>query len=166
MDALNVVTLSQAKLWLRVDSDFTEDDAIISALIKAAVNQIEQYTLQILYQRVISAKTDMDGFYRIYEYPLVSIEDLTNDDAESVLFTEQTQQWFTDIISDDNGLQTLTFVAGYGWDYEGGTECPDDIQVSIKELLTYLYENRANPKAEWPVTITYLLSPYRRVSLF
>ena len=166
MNALNVVTLEQAKLWLKIDPDDDADDSIVTSLIKAAVSQVEKYTLQILYQRAITARTGKDGIYRIYEYPLISIESLINCDNAEVAYTDVETDWYTDVTSDDTARQTVTFVAGYGWDYEGGSEVPEDIITALKELIAYLYENRDNPKAEWPVTVTYLLGPYRRVTLF
>lgn len=166
MDALNVVTLNEAKLFLRLELDYTYEDALIESLIKAAVQEVEQMTSQILYQRVITARTNVRGLYRIYEYPLLSIESLTNTDLEDVDYDEDNTEWFTAIRSDATGLQTLTFVAGYGWDYEGGSEVPEAIQTALKVMITYLYENRDNPKAEYPALVNILLAPYRRVTLW
>jgi hypothetical protein len=33
-------------------------------------------------------------------------------------------------------------------------------------MITYLYENRDNPKEEMPKVVTYLLAPYKRITLF
>lgn len=163
---LNVVTLAQAKEWLRRD-DYTADDAIITSLIKAAVNQVELFTCQILWQRSISAQTGRDGKYRIFEYPLLSIESLKNNDGESQEYDESETEWYTEICSDDtNCIQTLVFVAGYGWTYTGGTETPDDILTAIKELIAYMYENRDNPKPGLPQFIKLLLQPRQRRPLF
>lgn len=164
MNQLNVVPLATAKLWLRVD--FDDDDAVITSLIKAAVNQVEQYTLQILWQRSLSARTDRYGVYRIFEYPLISIEDIIDGDGDSVLFEDCETEWYTEVRSDDNGLQTVNFVAGYGWTYDGGTEVPDDILTALKELITYWYEHRDNEQVKWPGVSKPLLDPYRRVTLF
>jgi len=161
MDQLNVVTLNQAKLWLRVDEDDDSNDSVITSLIKAAVNQVEKYTLQILWQRVITARTNAGGCYEIYEYPLISIESVGNDE-----WIEWETEWFTEVKADETGLQTVTFVAGYGWTYDMGTEVPDDIITAIKEMLSYWYENRENGKQGMPDIATYLLGPYRRITLF
>ena len=72
MDQLNVVSLNQAKLWLRVDLDYDYEDTLITALIKSAVNQAEQFTLQVLWQRQMSLITPVSGAVKIYEYPLFS----------------------------------------------------------------------------------------------
>jgi hypothetical protein len=161
MDQLNVVTLNQAKLWLRVDADDDSNDQIITTLIKAAVNQVEKYTLQILYQRALTARTTVNGAYKIYEYPLLSVESVGDE-----TWNEYETQWYTEVIAQNVGLQTVTFVAGYGWDYNLGSEVPEDIITAIYEMLTYWYENRDNARQGMPDAATYLLAPYRRISLF
>lgn len=166
MDALNVVTLQETKLFLRLESNYNYEDNLIESLIKAAVQEVELMTSQILYQRLITAKTNVRGLYRILEYPLLSIESLTNISLQPVDYTEDTTDWYTDIRSDETGLQTLTFAAGYGWDYNMGSEVPDAIQTALKVMITYLYENRDNPKAEYPALVNILLAPYRRTTLF
>lgn len=161
MDQLNVVTLNQAKLWLRVDEDDNSNDTVITSLIKAAVNQVEQYTLQILWQRALTARTNKWGCYRIFEYPLLSVESVGDDE-----WHEDETEWYTDVKADNDGLQTVTFVAGYGWTYDLGTEVPQDIITAIQEMIAYWYENRENGKQGMPDIATYLLAPYRRVTLF
>jgi len=97
---------------------------------------------------------------------LLSIESLTNTDLDAVDYEEDESEWFTDVLSDETGYQTLVYVAGYGWDYEGGTETPAAIQTALKEMITYLYENRDNPKTHYPAIVDILLQPYKRVTLF
>ena len=75
---------------------------------------------------------------------------------------------FGTFTSVENAYQdyVITFVAGYGWDYEGGSDTPDDIETAIKEMIAYYYENRDNPVVGMPTIATLLLSPYRRITLF
>ena len=166
MDQLNVVSLAQAKLWLRLDEDYDYEDSLITALIKSAVNQVEQYTLQVLYQRTITEISDKSGSLKIYNYPVISVEDVVDKDITSVDFEIEESQWYTNVITNQPGFNTVTYVAGYDWNYDGGSDVPDDIETAIKEMITYLYENRDNPKEEMPKVVTYLLAPYRRITLF
>lgn len=166
MDQLNVVSLPQAKMWLRVDLDYDYEDLLITSLIKAAVNQVEQYTLQVLWQRSITEKTDATGNLRLFNYPIISVEEVYDKDFEDLNFEIIDTQNYTDIITDRAGYNTITYIAGYDWNYEGGSDVPDDIETAIKELITFLYENRDNPKQEMPQIVTYLLAPYRRITLF
>lgn len=165
MNALNVVTLEQAKLFLRLDPDYTYDDTFIESLIKSCVQEVELKTQQILYQRVITTKNSVNRLF-IYEYPLLSIETVVNTDDEELTYETEETDNYTLVITDATGIKTVTFVAGYGWDYEGGTEVPDAIQTALKEMITYLYENRDNPKTEYPAIVNILLAPYRRITLF
>jgi uncharacterized phiE125 gp8 family phage protein len=166
MDQLNVVSLDQAKLWLRVDLDYDYEDTLITALIKSAVNQVEQYTLQVLWQRSITEITDRSGNLKIYNYPIIAVEDVVNKDFEDVTFEIEESQWYTNVITNQAGFNTVTYVAGYDWNYDGGSDVPDDIETAIKEMITYLYENRDNPKEEMPKVVTFLLAPYKRITLF
>lgn len=166
MDQLNVVSLDQAKLWLRVDLDYDYEDTLITALIKSAVNQVEQYTLQVLWQRSITEITDRSGNLKIYNYPIIAVEDVVDKDFDDVTFGLVETQWYTEVVTDRAGFNTVTYVAGYDWNYDGGSDVPDDIETAIKEMITYLYENRDNPKEEMPKVVTYLLAPYRRITLF
>jgi uncharacterized phiE125 gp8 family phage protein len=166
MDQLNVVSLAQAKMWLRLDEDYDYEDALITALIKSAVNQVEQYTLQVLYSRTITEISDRTGSLKIYNYPVISVEDVVDKDITAVDFEIEESQWYTSVITNQPGFNTVTYVAGYDWNYDGGSDVPDDIETAIKEMITYLYENRDNPKEEMPKVVTYLLAPYRRITLF
>ena len=82
MNQLNVVSLADAKMYLRLDLDYTIEDGLITSLIKSAVNQAEQFTLQVLWQRQLTAITPVTGALKIYEYPLLSVEGVTNPDLE------------------------------------------------------------------------------------
>jgi uncharacterized phiE125 gp8 family phage protein len=166
MNQLNVVSLAQAKLWLRVDLDYDYEDGLITALIKSAVNQVEQYTLQVLWQRSITEISDKNGNLRLYNYPIISVEDVVDKDLQQIDFEIIDTPFYTDVITQRVGYNAITYVAGYDYDYEGGSNVPDDIQTAIKEMITFLYENRDNPKEEMPKVVTFLLAPYKRITLF
>ena len=166
MNQLNVVSLAEAKLYLRIDPDDVLEDGLITSLIKSAVNQAEQFTLQVLWQRQITAITPVTGALKIYEYPLLSVEGVTNPDMVALTFETIETPGFTEVISGTAGFNIVTYVAGYGWNYEGGSEVPDDIETAIKEMIAYYYENRDNPVVGMPTIATLLLSPYRRITLF
>lgn len=166
MDQLNVVSLAQAKMWLRVDLDYDYEDGLITALIKSAVNQVEQYTLQVLWQRSITEISDINGNLRLYNYPIIAVEDVVDRDLVEVDFDIIDTPFYTDVITQRPGYNAVTYVAGYDWNYEGGSDVPDDIETAIKEMITFLYENRDNPKEEMPKVVTFLLAPYRRITLF
>jgi hypothetical protein len=166
MNQLNVVSLADAKMYLRLDLDYTIEDGLITSLIKSAVNQAEQFTLQVLWQRQLTAITPATGALKIYEYPLIAVESVKNPDMDDLTFETIETQGYTEVISGAPGFNTVTYVAGYGWNYEGGSDVPDDIETAIKEMITFYYENRDNPVVGMPTIATLLLSPYRRITLF
>lgn len=78
MSYLNVITLKEAKDYLRVDSDLTDDDDMITNMIEAALSSIEHETNHILFAR---EKTYLllDGCTRVYDFPINSITSPTSD---------------------------------------------------------------------------------------
>jgi len=77
MNALNVITLQQAKDYLKVD--FIDDDALITTCINAAVALVEQKTQYRFYQRV--EVLGSDGTYNVdlFQTPLNSVTVTTLD---------------------------------------------------------------------------------------
>jgi hypothetical protein len=114
----------------------------------------------------MSLITPVSGAVKIYEYPLISIETVVDPDVNLLSFETIETQGYTEVISGAPGFNTVNFVAGYGWNYEGGSDCPDDIETAIKEMIAFYYENRDNPVVGMPTIATLLLSPYRRITLF
>ena len=71
MSYLNVITLAEAKNHLRIDEDFTEDDAAIERMIISALQLIETNTNHIMYQQQKTYYKSV-GSDRIvvYDYPI------------------------------------------------------------------------------------------------
>lgn len=71
MAYLDVITLAQAKNHLRIDADFTKDDAAIERMIKSALELIEQSTNHILYQRNKTYYRSVDDKrITVFDYPI------------------------------------------------------------------------------------------------
>lgn len=77
MTPLNVITLDQAKAFLRVD--FSDDDALITGLITAAVGLVEQKTQYRLYQRLEIQHSDGTYNVDLFQTPLNSVSVQTLD---------------------------------------------------------------------------------------
>ena len=71
MAYLDVITLADAKLYLRVDDTLTEDDAQITRMINAALSYVEKYTNVIVFARDKEYRTT-SGCVRVYDYPINS----------------------------------------------------------------------------------------------
>lgn len=76
MSYLNVITLQQAKDYLRIDSD--DSDAEITRMIKSALSLIEKQTNILLYDRDKTYQY-LNGAVRVYDYPINSTEDTDHD---------------------------------------------------------------------------------------
>lgn len=71
MGYINVVTLAQAKEYLRVDDDLTEDDAAITIMINSALAYIEKETRVFVFARDIDYRL-INGCITIYDAPINS----------------------------------------------------------------------------------------------
>ena len=81
MAYIDVVSLAEAKQFLRVDDGFTADDTLITLLIKVAGEFIEKHTNHLLYAREKTYKF-FDGEKRVYDYPINSITSPAEADME------------------------------------------------------------------------------------
>ena len=72
MAYIDVITLQEAKNYLRVDDDLTEDDAQITRMINAALSFVEQWTQHYMFARGRSFRL-INGCVRVYDYPINSI---------------------------------------------------------------------------------------------
>ena len=52
MSYLNIISLEEAKNYLRVDIDLTEDDNQITAMIKSSLGFVEKHTNHILFDDI------------------------------------------------------------------------------------------------------------------
>lgn len=64
----DVITLEQVKNYLRVDDDFTEDDASITNMINASLSFIEKRTNHLMFAR--DKEYIGDCFVNVYDFPI------------------------------------------------------------------------------------------------
>ena len=91
------VSRAEAKTWLRIDSDITDQDVIVDMLIKAMREYAENLTGRAFVQRTLQLilpgfhHLEMDGVRRVgieLPYPpLVSVESITYIDTDGVVTT-------------------------------------------------------------------------------
>lgn len=162
-NALDVITLEQAKNWLVVD--FPDADEIITRNIQTAVAWVEKYTNYYLYQRpvtipVTSCKT------AISLYPIADI--IMKDGNQNVVtpviyqgalktyvvYGASTGLWITTNV----GQNVITLNAGF----TNPSNIPSPLLDACYKLITYLYENRDAYSSVLPVDIQLLLNEFRR----
>lgn len=151
MAALDVITLQEAKDNLRVD--FSDDDAIISRIIKTSIDWVERYTCHKLWQRTETITSDGCPI-EVYDYP-VTVSSVTND-GNPVDYTTQKRSLKLVICAPKDAVVTLS--VGYG----SVDAIPSPLLDACYKIITYLYENRDAYGLGIPVDIQGLVNQFRR----
>ena len=71
MAYLDIIPLVDAKVYLRIDDDLTEDDNQIIRMIKGSLSYIEQYTNIYLFDRDKTYNVQ-DNCVKVYDFPINS----------------------------------------------------------------------------------------------
>lgn len=71
MAYLDVITLERAKLFLRLEDDFIDDDNEITSMINGACRYIEKKTNHLFYAREVTYKGVCQ--VKVYDFPINSI---------------------------------------------------------------------------------------------
>lgn len=168
------VSLQEAKDHLRVT--VSDDDMMIYTLIKAAVDQVEEYTRR----KLITQTWDffIDSFMTNIYLPYGNLQSVTsvkyydvNDSLQTLAttiyivdtdsykgkVTRVTDQSWPSIYDRPNPIE-IRFVCGYG----GASAVPESFKSAIKIKLEMLYGNLfPNEYEQLKNTYEALLSPYR-----
>ena len=149
------VTLNQAKDWLKVET--SDDDAIITSLIKAARLNCEGYVDKSFVERTVTAivKNEL-GNIRLPYGPVNNIVSIS--DSDGVAITDYGITGISDkrLAWPASSYVKIEYTAGYA-------VCPDDFITAIKVRLTELYQNRGDAPAIDKSMAALILSPYRSI---
>lgn len=185
--AVEPLSLAEAKLHLRVDDDLTEDDAYIAGLITVARQYLDGPNSWL--GRCLVNQTwrldlcEFDDCVKLPLPPLQSVTHIKYYDTDDVLQTLSTdvyevltsattygsvhrldsQSWPTSISADKKKPIQITFVAGFGADWNA---VPVTIRHAMLMLIGHWYESRepvmvGESVSTVPLTVEALLSPYR-----
>ena len=150
------LTLAQAKNHLKIDTSITEDDDLITALIKIARQTAEKYCRRLLYTQTQVMR--LDYFYNLMEInrtPIQSISSIKYYDSDNTLQTLSTDYYDVDVkssparitlkygatyptIKERTNAIEITFVAGW----QTVAAIPENIISGMYLLIGHLYENR------------------------
>lgn len=171
-NALDVVTLAEAKQQLRIPADINDEDAIHTAYILAAVEHIEQASGRLLRPCTVEIYLDSaDGEIRLPWSPLaVTAVALKNDAGTYVATTDfdfsGTGQ--TPIIKfnqkpNGEGYDVVRITATAGF---AVGQCPQSFKQAVKLLVVHYDENRSEttvpvPARSIPKGIDALINPLR-----
>jgi hypothetical protein len=131
MAYLDIISLIEAKNYLRVDSDLTDDDAQITRMIKAALMYVEKQTNHILVAQDREYRFINDE-YRVYDYPINSE---VTDDLVSTIKTLYTSY----SCSED----TFTLNVGYA----DPLDIPEELKEVAFELIELMYYEKETNKS-------------------
>lgn len=193
MTPLDVITLQQAKDFLKVD--FPDDDALITTIIGSAVDYVEQSTQYRLYNRM--EVDTSDGTYNVdlFQFPLNSVSIQTFDSADYPKVAIKRDPLRTSILFKGYGMGgsfggfsgTDGLIYGDGLDNFGGgwfgsslplfnivmnvgytdtSLIPFTLINAVKNLITYMYENRDLTGAAIPNNIAVQLAQFDRNPMF
>lgn len=154
--AVDPVTLNEAKVHLRVDPDLSDDNALITSLIKAATETAQGFT----HRQFVSATYELrfDIFPQVINLlrpPLISVTSVKYLDDAGATQTVDTAVYEVDKFStvgrirpkasqswpstgDFMGAVIIEYIAGYGV----AAAVPKDILSAILLMIGHLYEHR------------------------
>lgn len=155
MDALDVITLEEAKEYLKVD--FDNEDQLITNLIRSAVALIERKTSYMLYQR--DEMKFISNPDKIYEYPFALA---TSETATEYQIYENRLYSSIRIIGGDpypcNNGRSVELTIGYN----DPSLVPSPLKDACLRLITYWYDQREMDMAKIPSDVYVLIQPYIR----
>lgn len=147
MAYIDVISLDRAKVYLRLDECFNEDDNEIISMINAACRYIEKRTNHLLYSREVTYNGSCQ--VKVYDYPINSI---ITDPAPFVCHFS-TFSIFPDV-------KTVDLNVGY----DLPNLVPDDlIQSALQMIKVWYYESEKQTNSTLiPESIKQSVDVYRR----
>ena len=153
MAYLDIITLAEAKTYLRIDDTLTEDDAQITLMIKASLSQIERATNYILFARSKDYVVE-NCSVNVYDYPINSLTTPTTaTSVEKSIYTTYSTIVVTDL--------KVTLNVGY----VNPLDVPSDlIEVAFEmiDLMYYSPETGKSIKSYLSELSKMVLSNYKR----
>jgi len=181
------VSLDEAKLWLKVDDDVTEDDDLISSLIQSAREAIEIWIARTLVTTTWGLYLDdfppSGSPIGVPRPPLQGVSLVKYYDTDGNIQAWGSSNYHVDTVQSPGRIvrvygQTypdvqlgrpnaveITFTAGYG---DAGSDVPEPIRTALQMVVADNYEHReaqTEIKIETNDAVRRLLNPYRVIVL-
>tara|TARA_B100001146_G_scaffold187986_1_gene171997 strand:- start:923 stop:1381 length:459 start_codon:yes stop_codon:yes gene_type:complete len=111
MSYLSIISLAEAKNYLKLDDDLTADDPLITGMIKAAFEFLEKRTNHIMYARDVTYYVGIEGL-EVYDYPINTVQSPT--DYTDCRFSSRTRYYLTEAgeLTLNVGYETVESVPG------------------------------------------------------
>jgi hypothetical protein len=102
----DVISLSEAKNYLRIDDTLTEDDNAIIRMINASLRYVEKYTDVLVFARDVDYLVK-EGLLKLYQFPI-------NTDLTTLTdYTVERKGIFVNICANNTDTVDLTLNVGY-----------------------------------------------------
>lgn len=181
--ATTAISLAEAKAFLRVDSDYDDDDSYITSLIGVATNVVEQFTRRRLITQTYNIYYDeFPPFMDLQVGNVASVTHVKYYDTDNTLQTLDTSEYDVDIrvkpgriyqAEDGNFPNTYERANSVEVEFVVGSAA-SDVEDAIKQAMYIVigryYENRQDVvtgtiASELPLMVDHLLTPYRLLEL-
>ena len=181
--ATTAISLAEAKAFLRVDSDYDDDDSYITSLIGVATNVVEQFTRRRLITQTYNIYYDeFPPYMDLQVGNVASVTHVKYYDTDNTLQTLDTSQYDVDIrvkpgriyqAEDGNFPDTYERANSVEVEFVVGSAA-SDVEDAIKQAMFIVigryYENRQDVVMgtqvnELPLMVEHLLTPYRLLEL-
>jgi len=181
--ATTAISLAEAKAFLRVDSDYDDDNAYITSLIGVATNVVEQFTRRRLITQTYNIYYDeFPPYMDLQVGNVASVTHVKYYDTDNTLQTLDTSEYDVDIrvkpgriyqAEDGNFPDTYERANSVEVEFVVGSAA-SDVEDAIKQAMYIVigryYENRQDVVMgtqvnELPLMVDHLLTPYRLLEL-
>jgi uncharacterized phiE125 gp8 family phage protein len=168
-------TLAEVKSYLKIDD--SNEDTMLSTLIKGARMVAESYLNQGLITQTVTEKLDRLGNPTIYlsVSPVIAVSSFQYANSENTTATFAATDYVVDTFSKPARLNlgygktwptlygnindvTITYTVGYGTE---SSAVPFQIRQAILLMVADTYENRQDYVKKLPTASQYLLDQYR-----
>jgi uncharacterized phiE125 gp8 family phage protein len=178
-----VISLSEAKAFLRIDSDYDDDNTYITSLINVATQVVEEFTRRRLMTQTYNLFYDeFPPYINLQVGDVASVTHIKYYDADNTLQTLAASNYDVDtkvrpgrIYESENGDFPNTYERPNAVEVEfivGGTasDVPEPIKMAMFLIIGRYYENRQDVvtgtiASELPLMVDHLLTPYRLLEL-
>lgn len=178
-----VISLSEAKAFLRIDSDYDDDNTYITSLINVATQVVEEFTRRRLMTQTYNIFYDeFPPYIDLQVGDVASVTHIKYYDADNTLQTLAASNYDVDtkvrpgrIYESENGDFPNTYERPNAVEVEfivGATasDVPAPIIQSIYIIVGRYFENRQDVVMgtqvnELPLMVDHLLTPYRLLEL-
>jgi len=181
--ATTAISLAEAKAFLRVDSDYDDDNSYITSLIGVATNVVEQFTRRRLITQTYNIYYDeFPPYMDLQVGNVASVTHVKYYDTNNTLQTLDTSEYDVDIrvkpgriyqAEDGNFPDTYERANSVEVEFVVGSAA-SDVEDAIKQAMYIVigryYENRQDVVMgtqvnELPLMVDHLLTPYRLLEL-